>query len=147
MAEYQLAQINIAQMKAPLHHPSMKSFVDLIPETYTLAENSPGFVWRLPDEPIEPNIRLFSDTTLVNMSVWQDVEALMNYVYKSAHSAVMRDRKQWFDKMDGVHQVLWWIEAGQFPTIQEVKNRLDHLISKGESATAFTFKNPFAKPT
>ena len=90
MPEYHLAQINIAQMKAPLHLLVMKTFVDQIAEINALADNSLGFVWRLKDQFGDAtSIRPLGSTILVNMSVWESPEHLMDYAYKSAHKGVM----------------------------------------------------------
>jgi len=147
MPDYHLAQINIAQMKAPLHHPTMASFVAQIVEINTLADNSPGFVWRLQDQYGDAtSIRPFGSTILVNMSVWESPRHLMDYVYKSVHKNVMQDRKQWFDAMEESHMALWWVEAGHRPTVDEGKTRLEHLFSNGETPLAFTFREVFPKP-
>ncbi|MBL8149896.1 MAG: DUF3291 domain-containing protein [Blastocatellia bacterium] len=143
---YHLAQVNIARMLAPIDSPIMADFVALLDEINALADNSPGFVWRLQTEkgdatdlcPYEDN------RILVNLSVWQSVEDLKNYVYKSAHSGVMKRRKEWFEKFDGMYMALWWIEAGHIPTVNEAKEKLDYLSKYGESPLAFTFKRLFA---
>jgi hypothetical protein len=148
MPEYHLAQINIAQMKAPLHHPSMKSFLDQIAEINDLAEASPGFVWRLRDQYGDAtSIRPFGSTILVNMSVWESPEHLMDYAYKSAHKEVMQNRKEWFDPMEEAHLAMWWVPADSEPTIEEAKAKLEYLFAHGESERAFTFRNVFPKPT
>ena len=147
MPEYHLAQINIAQMKAPLHHPSMKSFVDQIAEINDLAEASPGFIWRLKDQYGDAtSIRPFGPTILVNVSVWEGPEHLMDYAYKSAHKGVMQNRKEWFDPMDEAHFAMWWVEAGNEPTVFEAKAKLEYLFAHGETEHAFTFRKVFPKP-
>ena len=49
-ARFQLAQINIARMRAPLADPIMADFVANLPPINALADTSPGFVWRLQTE-------------------------------------------------------------------------------------------------
>lgn len=145
MKKFQLAQINIAQGKAPLDSDIMKGFVDRIDEINQLAEVSPGFIWRLKsDEGYATNIQAFDDPSmLVNMSVWESIESLKNYVYKSVHVELVRDRDAWFSKMKNVHQVLWWIPAGHIPSIEEGKEKLHHLQENGPSQVAFTFAKNF----
>lgn len=46
MKNYNLAQINIAKMLAPLEDPVMADFVNNLEPMNLLAEKSPGFVWR-----------------------------------------------------------------------------------------------------
>ena len=80
------------------------------------------------------------------MSVWESPEALRSFVYRSDHASVMRQRKSWFEKFDGVYLVMWWVAAGHRPTIEEAKARLDHLQQHGESAHAFSFARLFPSP-
>jgi hypothetical protein len=148
MPDYHLAQINIALMKAPLHLPVMRSFVEQIADINALAESYPGYVWRLQDQYGDAtSIRPFGSTILVNMSVWETAEHLMDYIYKSAHKDVMGNRKDWFDKLDESHMALWWVEAGHEPTVEEGKERLEHLFAHGDTAHAFTFRHLFPRPT
>ena len=146
--EYYLAQLNIAQMKAPLDDPLMKRFVEWLEPINKLADESPGFIWRLQsDEGDATSIRAFEDELmLVNMSVWESVEALKSYVFDSDHVQVMRERAQWFEQMDTPKTVLWWIPKGHIPTIEEAKERLRLLTENGVCEDAFTFSRPFPLP-
>jgi len=84
--------------------------------------------------------------TAVNMSVWRDLDALANFVYRSeGHREIMRRRKEWFDRME-FHLALWWVPAGHRPTIAEGKSRLETLSRVGPSAHAFLFNKPFRAP-
>jgi hypothetical protein len=83
---------------------------------------------------------------IINLTVWDSVGALRKYVYKSAHSGVMRDRRRWFEKFDGPYYAMWWIPAGHLPSAEEGKERLDHLREHGDSEHAFSFKHVFPKP-
>jgi hypothetical protein len=47
MSGYHLAQLNIAAMHEPLESPSMADFVASLERINALAEQAPGFVWRL----------------------------------------------------------------------------------------------------
>src|SRR5215813_12554389 len=127
MTNYHLAQVNIARMLAPLEDPLMADFVALSDEINALADRSPGFVWRLQTESGNATyIRPYEDDRiLVNLSVWETVEHLKEYVYRSAHAGVMRRRRQWFEKFDGAYTALWWVEAGHIPKVVEAKERLD----------------------
>ena len=148
MQKYHLAQINIARMKTHLEHPSMAVFVNRLDEINQLADESPGFVWRLQDDSGSAvEINAFNDDKLiVNMSVWEDVVALKNYTYKTAHTEVMRMRKQWFEHFDKVYMVLWWIPIGHIPTLEEAKEKLDLLEEKGATSAAFSFREIFDSP-
>ena len=147
MAEYHLAELNIAKMKYPLEDPRMQEFVDRLDQINALAEASPGFVWRLQtDEGNAAAIDYFGAGYLVNMSVWRDVASLQDYAFRSAHRGVFARRQEWFESMDEDYLVLWWIPAGSIPTVEEAGERLEHLRQIGPSAHAFTFRQKFAAP-
>ena len=148
MNRYHLAQINIGRLIAPLDDPQIAGFVARLEEINSLADNAPGFVWRLQtDEGDATNLRPFDDEKIiVNMSVWESLEQLKEFVFRSAHNEVLKQRRQWFEKFAGVFAVLWWIEAGQVPTIEEAKERLAHLAQYGATEYAFTFQKPFPPP-
>jgi len=148
MRDYHIAQINIARMLAPLTDPIMAEFVGQLAPINALADQSPGFVWRLQSESGDAtSIRAYDDVfIIVNLTVWESVDALREYVYKSAHYDVLRERKRWFEKFDGAYYALWWVPAGHYPSTQEAKERLDHLRDHGDTAYAFSFKHVFPKP-
>jgi Domain of unknown function (DUF3291) len=137
-----LAQVNIATMLAPIDSEIMSGFVAQLDEINALAEASEGFIWRLKGEENNATaLRVFeNDHIIINMSVWESVESLKNYVYKSAHKMVMRDREKWFSKHESAYMALWWIPEGHIPTPHEAKERLAYLDTHGESDYAFTFK-------
>ena len=131
MAEFELAQLNVALMKEPIDSPVMADFVANLERINTLAENSPGFIWRLQtDDGDATGLRPFGDDVLINISVWQDVAALSAYVYGSGHVDIMRRRKEWFDKMREAHLVLWWVTRGHRPTEAEAIARLEQLRAR-----------------
>ncbi len=147
LAAYQLAQLNIARLKAPLDSPLLTDFVANLDRINTLAERSPGFVWRLQtDDGDATALRPFGDDYIVNLSVWDDLQSLHDYVYRSAHIEVMRRKKEWFDNMHEAYLVLWWVRKGQLPTTDDAKERLDALREHGPTARAFTFKKSFPPP-
>lgn len=148
MAGYHLSQINIARMLAPIDDPIMADFVAQLPAINALAEQSPGFVWRLQlDSGDATSIQVYDDDMIIiNLTVWEDEEALRQYVYKSAHSNVLRDRRRWFEKFDGPYYAMWWLPAGKLPDPEEGKMRLEHLRQHGDSEYAFSFKHVFPRP-
>lgn len=147
MAQYQLAQLNIALMSTPLDSPAMSEFVANLDRINALAESSPGFVWRLKDETGNATaLRDFGNEYLVNMSVWEDIDSLYNYVFQSAHTEIMKRRKEWFERMREAYSVLWWVPAGHRPTTAEAKQRLQNLRENGPNPEAFTFKRAFPMP-
>lgn len=148
MSNHHLAQINIARMLAPIDDPIMADFVAQLPAINALAEQSPGFVWRLQSESGDAtSIKVYDDDMIIiNLTVWESVDTLRQYVYKSAHSTVLRERKRWFEKFDGPYYALWWIPAGTVPTAEEGRERLEYLRQHGESVYAFSFRNVYLMP-
>ncbi len=147
MRPYELAQLNIAAMKDPLESPGMADFVSNLDRINALAESSPGFVWRLQsDQGNATNLRPLGDMTLVNLSVWRDLESLQSFVYKSYHAQVMTRRKEWFERMADAYLVLWWVPQGIRPAFTEAAERLAVLRAKGPTPAAFTFRQPFPPP-
>jgi len=147
MQAYELAQLNIAIMKEPLDAAGMAGFVANLDRINLLADSAPGFVWRLQTEEGDATaMRPMGEDTLVNMSVWRDLESLRNFVYRSAHVEIMRRRKEWFGRMGQAYVVLWWVTKGHRPSLTEAAGRLELLRSKGASAEAFTFAQAFPSP-
>lgn len=147
MPDYELAQLNIAVMKEPLESPAMAEFVANLDRINALADGSPGFVWRLQTEAGDATaLRPFGADTLVNMSVWTDLGALRQFVYRSAHGEVMRRRAEWFEHLWEAYLVLWWVPSGHRPTLAEAKARLDAFRRAGPSVDGFDFRNPFPPP-
>lgn len=146
---YHLAQVNIGRLRAPLEAPEITDFRENLVAINTLAEQSPGFVWRYTDSSGNAtDTRPYDDDTILfNMSVWDSVEALKAYVYRSQHGAFFKRRAEWFQKFDGVYTALWWIPAGRTPTIADAKVALAHLEAHGPTARAFTFAHSFPPPS
>lgn len=144
---YHLAQLNIAHLLAPIDSSQLADFVANIDRINALAESSPGFVWRLQtDAGDATEIDFFGSEYIVNMSVWESHEALHNYVYRSAHTDILRRKKEWFHTMPTAHMVLWWVPEGHQPTLEEAAHKLNVLREQGPSVEAFTFKQSFPSP-
>jgi Domain of unknown function (DUF3291) len=145
---WQLAQVNIATVRAPLDSPQLAGFVAGLEPINRLADGSPGFVWRLQTpEGDATALRVFDDQRImINLSVWESLEALWNFVYASRHLDLLRRRREWFDRVAGAYLALWWVPAGHVPTVEEAKDRLELLARRGPSPEAFTFREPFPAP-
>ena len=139
----QLAQLNVAKARYPLDHPNIKDFVDNLDKVNGIAESSDGFVWRLKEESGNAtNIKVFADPNMiVNMSVWQDITSLKNFMFATQHRDFMARKKEWFEPLKQASYVLWWIADQHQPTLQEALERLEHLRAHGESDYAFSFKS------
>jgi len=143
-AGFELAHLNVAQLKAPTTDPLLADFVARIPGVNALGDAAPGFVWRLHDGSDEAGPDPFGDPLLlINLSVWATIDALRAFVYAGSHAQVMRDRRRWFDSSGLAPYVLWWVSAGQRPTLVDAKRRLELLRSNGPTAQAFTFTRTF----
>lgn len=136
-----LAQLNVARLVAPIDSPTLAGFVAELEPINAEADAAHGFVWRLQtDEGDATSIRAFDDDNMmVNMSVWQDVQSLKSFVYRTRHVEIYKERAAWFEKMDELYQVLWWVEEGHIPSIEEAVGKLEHLRAHGPSVEAFTF--------
>ena len=145
MSKYQLAQINIAQAKYSLESQEMSGFTNRLDEINTIADKAEGFVWRLQTEEGDATtLRVFPDPALiVNLSVWENLEALQNFIYKSMHIELMQSKKSWFNKIEQASLALWWVPQGHIPTVDEAKEKLVLIDENGSSLKAFTFAKPF----
>ncbi|MGB5484122.1 DUF3291 domain-containing protein [Parasphingorhabdus sp.] len=149
MNGYHLAQINILRFKKPKDDPANADFMAALDPVNAVADQAPGFVWRLVGEgndaididPVPDDPRL-----AVNMSVWQDIQSLGDYVYRNTeHLAVMRRRRDWAEQME-VYQALWWVRVDHVPTVDEGLTKIELLKEAGPTAEAFTFSKPFDAP-
>jgi hypothetical protein len=143
-----LAQLNIADAKFDVDRPEMEGFTSRVDAINALADRSPGFIWRLVDDGPEDgalSLRMEGQgpMTLVNMSVWENVETLYAFIYQTAHAKVMRGKDDWFDPMPKMHMVLWWVEEGYIPNLDDAREKLDLIRRNGPSPEAFSFTMPF----
>jgi hypothetical protein len=145
MTPLHIAQVNIGRIRAPLDDPLMAGFVERLEDLNALADRSPGFVWRLQTPAGNATyLRPYADERiLVNLSVWEGIDHLKQYVYQSAHTPLLRQRQAWFEPFPGVYLALWWVPGGHLPGVDEAKKRLAHLDAHGPTPFAFTFKKTF----
>jgi hypothetical protein len=145
---YQLAEINVGRLVAPYGTPPVAEFVASLPKINALADAQPGFVWRLTGEGDDAtDIQIFDDPLMaMNMSVWEDLESLAAFVYRSSHRDFMRRRREWFEPPGEAYMALWWVPAGERPTAAEGRARLEALRRDGPTPFAFSFRQPFPPP-
>lgn len=140
----QLAQLNVATLLASIDSPQLAGFVARLDEVNALADAAPGFVWRLQDATGNAtSIQPWGDDVIVNMSVWESVEALRAYVFGAGHVDVLRRRREWFAPMGSSYVVLWWVPDGHRPSLEEAHERLELLAASGPTPEAFTLRTPF----
>ena len=145
MRKLHIAQFNIGRMLGPLDGPVMRGFVERLDEINALADGTPGFVWRLQtDAGNATYLRPYDDDMIiVNLSVWESVEDLRNFVFNGKHSEMLRQRRDWFEKLERPIAVVWWVPAGHLPSIDEARKRLAHLQEHGPTPFAFSWRTPF----
>ena len=145
---YHLAQINIARLVAPFDDPKIAEFVSQLEPINALADQAPGFVWRLKSESGNATDIAYNDDpfVIVNMSVWESIDTLREFAYKSNHMKVFRDRAKWFEKAVKPGYCLWWIPFGHIPTVAEGRERLEHYQRHGATPQAFWFSQQFPQP-
>jgi hypothetical protein len=143
---HHLAQVNVGRLLAPLDSPQLADFVAWLEPINALADASPGFVWRLQTEAGDAtSIRPLDDErVMINLSVWESMQALWDYVYASRHLDAVRRRREWFERMAVPYVALWWLPAGTIPSVEEALERLDRLECDGPAPDAFTFKEAWA---
>jgi hypothetical protein len=149
MPDYHLTQLNVGVLRAPLDSPQLADFVAQLDPINALADEAPGFIWRLVADGANDatQIRPYDDDMIaINLSVWTSFESLWDYVYRSAHLDVMRRRRQFFQRMVEPYLALWWIPAGELPSVPDAIERLAHLRARGPSPYAFTFKQAYPNP-
>ena len=147
-ASHDLAQVNVMRLRAPLDSPELAAFVSALDPVNALAEQAPGFVWRLKTASGNSTaLRIFDDDSLlVNMSTWRSLAALTDYVYRSPHAGIMRRRREFAVPIAEAYAALWWVPRGHEPTIAEAEGRLRHLRDRGPTPIAFGMRTPFPAP-
>lgn len=146
---YHLAEINVARMRGVnIDDPIMQEFVNHLDEVNALAEESKGFVWRLKDESNNAtNLNPYNDEQIIiNISVWEDIESLEHFVFKTFHLNFLKRRKEWFVAYGKVHFAMWWMEKGKVPTIEEAVRKLEELETNGTSPEVFNFRKKYPQP-
>lgn len=150
---FELAQVNIGRLVAPLDHAQLVGFVSLLAPVNAAADAAPGFVWRLQsDDGDATSIKAFewdaghSVGVIVNMSVWTGVDELATFVFGEMHREVLRRRREWFHRMSEAYTVCWWVPAGHRPTTDEAEDRVRNLRVNGSNPRAFTLRDSYPRP-
>lgn len=148
MEGWHVAQVNVARALAPMDSEVMADFVARLAEINALGDGSPGFVWRLQGAGGTSVELAGGDDPLyvVNLTVWESIEALYDFTYRSEHKTVFKRRFDWFERFGRPSTCLWWIPAGTTPTVEDAERRLTLLHELGPTPEAFTFKERFPAP-
>ncbi|MGW0559480.1 DUF3291 domain-containing protein [Streptomyces sp. NPDC003016] len=147
-AAYELAQVNIARLKFPLDSPELKDFVDALDPVNAVADGADGFRWRLQSETGNAtDVPVFGDAWLIlNMTVWRDTDALTAFMYQGQHRELLARRHEWFERVKEAMTALWWVEAGNRPTVADAEKALLRLREQGPTPEAFTLRTTFPPP-
>ena len=79
----------------------------------------------------------------MNLTVWESIDALADFTYRTGHVELLRRRRDFFEAPSQPILCLWWIEEGTIPTVEDAIERLTHLRTHGPTPTAFTFRHRF----
>ncbi|MEU5867727.1 MULTISPECIES: DUF3291 domain-containing protein [unclassified Nonomuraea] len=141
-----LAQLNVAHLRAPIDAPELAEFVALLEPVNAVADEAPGFVWRMKESESDPTATVvhdFGDHLLINFSVWESLQTLWDFTYRSVHLGVLRRRREWFLRVAEPYMVMWWVPEGHIPSLAEGMRRLERLRTEGPSPEAFTYKDSY----
>jgi hypothetical protein len=130
-----IAQMNWGQMRHPLSDPKMKEFADQLDAIYRLAEEAPGFIWRINGDRLEAELSElgYDEKTSATVSVWQTSDDLYRYTYESAHGVYLDRAQEWFEAIEGPQLVIWPVENDAKPSFFEAHKRLEHMKEYGPS--------------
>ena len=139
---YQLAELNVGRLLAPTDDPRVAEFMGALDRVNGLGKRMPGFVWMMEGsgEPGKGNTdaKIEGDGQFVsNLTVWENAETLENFVFNTVHRTFYARRAEWFEVLNGMHFVMWWVPAGHKPTLDEALERLALLQAKGDTDRAF----------
>ncbi len=135
-----LAELNIGRLIAPRDDPRVADFMDNLGRINGLGKRMPGYVWMMEGDEGEGNTATAIDGDpqyIPNLTVWETPAHLQTFVYDTLHAKFMHRRAEWFEVLDEMHFVMWWVPVGHKPTLAESMAKLDHLRSHGDSDDAF----------
>ena len=128
-----IAQMSWGRLKYPLEDKRMIEFDQSLNEVYSLAENHPGFIWRISDHQVELQLTNLGFDKFISstVSIWNSVDSLKDYTYNSLHGIYLKKRSEWFKEVEGPQLVIWNIKNDDQPTFKESFDRLAHLKING----------------
>jgi len=145
-----LAQLNVGRLVDHPDSATVAEFIRALPAINLLGESSPGFVWMLKDETgpgaLEQRFPGHEDDErfIVNLTIWTDFESLRHFATRSGHAMYLRRRQEWFEKSPEPTTVLWWVEEGHIPGLDEAAEHLTQLRREGPTPRAFDMRTTFS---
>ena len=139
---FHLAELNVGRLLAPVDDPRVAEFMNALDRVNGLGKRMPGFVWMMEGsgEPGTGNTaaKLDGDPQFVsNLTVWENVATLENFVWNTVHRAFYERRQEWFEVLGKMHFVMWWVPVGHKPTLDEALAKLSQKQENGDSDKAF----------
>jgi hypothetical protein len=146
---FQIAQVNVGKLVAPLDDPRIDDFRNALERINLLGEAQPGFIWRAKGAGFDAtDCRVFDDPdVLINATVWESIEHLAAFAYRTEHREFVRRRREWFQPPSEPFLALWWVPEGHIPSFDECVERLTHLRRHGPTPHAFDFRTRFPEPS
>ena len=137
-----IAQMNWGKLKYLLEDEKMIEFSNSLNKVYSLAEDHPGFIWRISDREAEFQLSEIGFDKFISstISVWKNIEALKDYTYNSLHGMYLKRSSEWFEKIEEPRLVIWNVEYNYKPTFKESFDRLEYLKINGPSDFAYGWK-------
>lgn len=137
-----LAELNLGRLLADTTDPRVAEFMAALDKVNGLGKRMPGFVWMMEGsgEPGTGNTetKIGGDPRFVsNLTVWESVAALENFVFNTVHRQFYARRQEWFELLGERHFVMWWVPEGHRPTLGEGLERLELLRREGATESAF----------
>lgn len=139
---YGIAHISLLHLKYSLDDPRMRTLLKNLNRINQIASLSHGFIWRLENE---KGYTILDDNNsiMVNLSVWADIDDLLNFTYRSEHMDLFRRKNDWIQPYDKENYVLWWINRTDIPSVEIGLKRFKFLSIHGNTPFAFTFQSQF----
>lgn len=134
-----VAQMNFGKMLHAIDDPRMQEFAASLDEVYKLAEESTGFVWRIPDDTIAQELVKcgYDDRTSATVSVWKSYSSLKHFTFAGLHGDYLNRSAEWFNKIDSPQLVIWPVAIEERPSFVEAFAKLQHLAQHGDTDKAF----------
>lgn len=147
----QLAELNVGRLRGNTDDPIVAEFMKNLDRINGLGKRMPGFVWMMEGTAGAGNTeaKIDGDPRFVpNLTVWESAAQLETFVFNTLHAKFMERRAEWFEALETMHFVMWWVPDGHEPTLAEALGKLTQLQANGDTADAFGWNylraNPFA---
>ncbi|WP_146588961.1 DUF3291 domain-containing protein [Puniceibacterium confluentis] len=139
---HHLAELNIGRLVAPTDDPRVADFMGALDRINGLGKRMPGFVWMMEGSGApgtgNTDAKLEGDPRFVsNLTVWETVETLEAFVWDTVHRQFYNRRAEWFEVLDKMHFVMWWVPVGHRPTLAEALEKLALRDAQGDTDAAF----------